>query len=80
MPSKLTIKRIESGVYEVTIGLGTYIVKNLNKGFSDKRLWEVFTAKDNSETTMLNSWACFPKTKKQALEFIQEDFDKGLIK
>ena len=82
MSNKQNMKttKITTGIYKVEIGNSTLVIRDQKQqAMSSTNVWEVYNASSRDELTSENCWACGAKSKKQALEFIQEDFDKGFL-
>ena len=69
--------KISAGKYRVDFMGRIMVIKNMNNPnliLEPYKGWEIWSVDESLETTDNNCWASGPKSKKQAIEFIVEQY------
>jgi hypothetical protein len=78
----MKITKIKAGTYKLEIGSTICRLQDMTDGaeiMNPHKGWGVYFINDGDFGNMEN-WGCTVNTKKMAIEAIQEDFNRGLIK
>ena len=73
----MTTTKITSGEYKVEFnGTVTVIRQRYATDTGVKKGWLLFNTDDTCETSNENNWGCEARTKKEALQWIKEEYSK----